>query len=265
MYAGSSRISFLGSRTDHIIINDNGQEHGGSNTNGGHGIRTMNTYDWIDRMFGVAVVENAGNGFFIDSISGSADFLCQDSCFAQNGVDGQYYCNVRFDDASELYCTFQRCTFHDAVYNGDDIYIYSTATDTHLTLDDCIVTGNGTGSPSDTLNIHSSSTNGTITCNYCGIILQGPDALLAPDGLYGKKASITQNNSYNGDPDYNNKIETGSPTSDGETFNNGDNAEYLDVHYVYFAGKASGGEDLSGYGDFVGDAVPVELSVFSVD
>jgi len=255
VYAGSSRISFLGARTDQIIVNGNGQEYGGSNSNGGHGIRTMNTYDWINEIYGLAVVENKGEGLWLDSISGSADFVCEDSCFAQNGVDSVYHSNVRIDDASILDLAFTRCTFHDAVYNGDDINISATATDTSITLTDCVITGNGSTGASDTLNISSSSTNGNMTLNNCALVLQGPDALLGTyNGLYGKTSAVTQNNSYNGDPSYK-----------SETFNNGDNADYLDIGWYYYHDRASDGGALSGYGDYVGDVVPVELSVFNME
>ena len=255
VYAGSSRISFLGDDGDEIIVNANGQEYGGSNSNGGHGIRTMNDIDRIVKISGLAVVENKGNGFFMDALSGYSDFTCEDSCFAQNGVDGEYYCNVRVDDSSALDLTFRRCTFHDAVYNGDDIFISSTANDTSITLEDCMITGNGTGGPSDTLNISSSSSNGTMTLNYSALVLQGPDALLGTNnGLYGKTGSFTQNNSYNGDPAY-----------ISEAFNNGDNADYLDVNYYYYFDRGTGGTALSGYGDYIGGYVPVELSIFSIE
>jgi spore germination protein YaaH len=238
VYCNKKHSEFLGTRAKPILIHNNGID----------GIQVASD-SRIYEIYHTAVVENGGCGLNVISTNTWSDFRAERSCFAQNTST-----NVNLSDASFLNITFDQCTFHDAGGSSDDISINAAAVDTDVILNDCIVTGNGTSSPSDTLNISNSSTNGTITCNYTGIILNGPDALLAPDGLYGKKASVTQNNSFNGDPMY-----------ISETFNNGDNADYLDVNSYHFNSKATGGEDLSGYGDFIGGWVPVELSTFSID
>ncbi len=238
VYCDKKATEFVGTRANQILIHNND----------GDGIQ-LAAESLIYEIYHVAVVDNGGYGLNVASTDYRSDFHSVRSCFAQNTST-----NVRFDDDSTLDVTFDRCTFHDAAGSSDDIYISGNANNTHITLNDCIISGNGSGSPSDTLNISPSSTGGAITCNYCGVILQGPDALLGPDGLYGNKIAITQNNSYNADPVY-----------ASASFNNGDDSAYLDVRYHWFQGKATGGEDLSGYGDFLDNYVPVELSVFSIE
>ncbi len=245
MYAGSSRIDFLASKTDPVIVNDNGQQYGGTTTNGGHGIRTMNDSDIINRIKGLAVVNNRGNGFFIDSISGYADFVCEDSCFAFNGESGVYYSNVRFDDSSTLEVAFLGCTFLDADYNGDAIFISSTATDTLIDLIDCVIAGGGDPSTEDTLNISTGSTNGAMNLENCALVLNGPNSLLTTyNGLYGKTGAFTQTNVINDDPQF---VST--------SFNNGDNTGFVDIQNTVYDGKASDSGPIEGYGDYVGSGV----------
>ena len=221
VYFNFRRGRLLGTESNPILIHNNG----------GNGIWLAGG-GTVFELENVASVENGGYGLYVNSVSSLSDSRIIHSVFAQNANS-----NIFFEDGDVLNVSIERSTVHDAGGSGDAALISAAATDTALTMTDSIVTGNGTTGPSDALNISTSSTNGTIALDYSAKVLNGPDALLGPDGTFGKTGSITETNTINDDPQYK-----------SETFNAGQNPDYLVVTNPAYENQDSNGQDLGGWG-----------------
>ncbi len=223
VFCDTKYTEFLGSRLEPILIHNNSKD----------GIR-LSAESVVHRIYNTAVVANSAKGLYASSTSGYSDFVAKRCVFAQNTSN-----NVQFDDASALAVTFEECTFHDASGSSDDIYLSSAADSVAAVLSGCIISGNGGTSPSDTINISTSST-GTVNITNSALVLNGPDSLLLTyNGLYGNTGNVTQTNVINSDPQY-----------VSESFNAGANPNYLKVSNAAYKAAGPGGAPIRGWGDF---------------
>lgn len=182
-----------------------------------------------------------------------------DSLFARNGsAIAPLGGNVTVRDTNTAAGTgaFNRCTFYragrtTATDASDHFSIGFSASDLlTFTFTDCIFAGD-TGD----LAIHlvDGQTN-TINLNNCALVASGPDAIRPTPTLIEAAATgcvINETGTVTANPIF---ISTGTNPVNASSFDVGANA---------YAGAGSVGQpNLSGWGDYIGGDVPVELSTF---
>ena len=133
------------------------------------------------------------------------------------------------------------------------VEVSSGATDNYtFRFTDCIFSG---VDADDTAFRVFAGDNNTVDLINCALVGIGPDRLSGTPIVFsgGSGNASSEVNTVVLEPTYVSRA-TSPWTSDS-----------FDVDNVAYGGLGSAGSDLSGYGDFIGAGVPVELSVFRAD
>lgn len=150
-------------------------------------------------------------------------------------VASDYVCF--FDTPNETLLPLDHCTFHTLIA-GKNCYsdLIGGATGS-IVATDCIFTATGGGTAA------ANQPPGNFTIRYSAVPQFGPNAITAG-------SCVLESTVMPQDPVYAN---TTNPTA----------ANFLDVRNSQYATRGSGGTNLAGGADYVGDTVPAELAIFS--